>query len=58
MASPKKKLGRGLNEMFGGNVEAILEDIENNTPKSKQVKIKLDEIRPNPYQPRRYFDEE
>lgn len=44
--------------MFGGNVEAVLEDIENNTPKSRQVQIRLDEIRPNPYQPRRFFDEE
>ena len=44
--------------MFGGNVEAILEDIENNTPKAHQVQIKLEEIRPNPHQPRRYFDEE
>lgn len=58
MSSPKRKLGRGLNDMFGGNVEALLEDIENNTPKSKQVQVNLDEIRPNPYQPRRYFDEE
>lgn len=58
MSSPKRKLGKGLNEMFGGNVEEVLQDIENNTPKSQQVKVKLDEIRPNPHQPRRYFDEE
>lgn len=58
MSSPKRKLGKGLNEMFGGNVEEVLQDIENNTPKSQQVKVKIDEIRPNPHQPRRYFDEE
>jgi len=58
MANTKRKLGKGLNEMFGGNVEAIIEDIENNTPKSRQVQVKLEEIRPNPHQPRRYFDEE
>lgn len=58
MSSPKRKLGKGLNEMFGGNVEEVLQEIENNTPKSMQVKIRLSEIRPNPHQPRRFFDEE
>lgn len=58
MSSPKRKLSKGLNEMFGGDVASLIEDIENNTPKSKQIQVKLDEIRPNPHQPRRYFDEE
>lgn len=58
MSSPKKKLGRGLNELFGGDVTSLLEDIENNTPKSSQIMVPLSEIRPNPHQPRRYFDEE
>lgn len=58
MAKQTKKLGRGLNEMFGGNVEEILADIEANTPKDQQVHIALDQIRPNPYQPRHYFDED
>ncbi len=58
MANPKKKLGKGLNELFGGDVESILEEIENNPNKSKQIKVKLDDIRPNPYQPRRHFDEQ
>lgn len=58
MSSSKRKLGKGLNEMFGGNVEALIDDIENNTPKSQQVQVKLSEIRPNPHQPRRFFDEE
>lgn len=58
MSSPKKKLGRGLNELFGGDVTSLIEDIENNTPKSRQVSVPLEEIRPNPHQPRRYFDEE
>lgn len=58
MSSPRRKLGKGLNEMFGGNVEEVLQEIENSTPKSMQVKIPLSEIRPNPHQPRRLFDEE
>lgn len=55
----KKKLGRGLDELFGGaNVADIIEDIENNPQKSKQTMVPLDQIRPNPHQPRRVFDEE
>lgn len=58
MSNQKRKLGRGLNELFGGDVTSLIEDIENNTPKSRHVMIPLDEIRPNPHQPRRFFDEE
>lgn len=55
----KKKLGRGLDELFGGaNVADIIEDIENNPQKNKQTMVPLNQIRPNPHQPRRVFDEE
>ena len=53
-----KKLGKGLDAIFGGDISTLIDDIEKNTPESKQVKVALDEIRPNPYQPRRLFDEE
>ena len=43
---------------FGFEVTSLIDDIENNTPESSQEKIKLDEIRPNPYQPRKVFDEQ
>ena len=38
--------------------KSLIDDIEHNTPESSQEKIKLDEIRPNPYQPRKVFDEQ
>ena len=53
-----KKLGKGLYEIFGGDISILIDDIEKNTPESKQVTVDLDEIRPNPYQPRKLFDEE
>lgn len=57
--TPKnKRLGKGLDAIFGGDITTLIDDIENNTPLSKQVLVPLDEIRPNPYQPRKLFDEE
>ncbi len=43
--------------MFGGDLENLIEDIQNN-PQSSITQIPLAQIRPNPYQPRRVFDEE
>ncbi len=61
MAEKKKSgLGRGLNSIFGSDVEQFLEDIQNNggdAPGRKEVEIPVSEIRPNPYQPRKEFDE-
>lgn len=54
----KKKLTKGLDDIFGGDLTEFIEDIEKNTPKSSQIMVELDKIRPNPYQPRRLFDEE
>lgn len=53
-----KKLGKGLDAIFGGDISTLIDDIEKNTPENSQVNISLDEIRPNPYQPRKLFDEE
>ncbi|MBQ9327564.1 MAG: ParB/RepB/Spo0J family partition protein [Solobacterium sp.] len=61
MAEKKKTgLGRGLNSIFGSDVEQFLEDIQNNggdAPGRKEVEIPVSEIRANPYQPRKEFDE-
>ena len=59
MAERKKALGRGLDSIFGSNVEQFLDDIQNNTsdlPGRRQIELKISEIRPNPYQPRKEFD--
>ena len=60
---PKRRaLGRGLEELF--NTEEVLdystveEKIVNTTPKEEITMVKLDELRSNPYQPRKNFDEE
>ena len=59
---PKAKqrgLGRGLNSIFGQDVEQYLDDIQNNAaeaPGRKEVELPIEEIRPNPYQPRKEFD--
>ncbi|WP_041140333.1 ParB/RepB/Spo0J family partition protein [Beduini massiliensis] len=54
----KKRLGKGLDDIFGGDLTSFIDDIEKNTPKNSQITVALDKIRPNPYQPRRLFDEE
>ena len=60
MTEKRKKLGRGLDSIFGGNVEQFLDEIQENAsavPGRKEIQIPVDEIRPNPYQPRKEFDE-
>ena len=57
MAEKKKKLGKGLDAIFGGDITTLISDIENNSPEFSQERIMLAEIRPNPYQPRKVFDE-
>ena len=48
------RLGKGLSSIFGQDVSKVLDDIE----RQEQSKIPVDEIRPNPYQPRKVFNDE
>ena len=52
--------GRGLDSIFGQDVDQFLEDIQNNAsngaPGRREVELPVDVIRPNPYQPRKEFD--
>lgn len=61
MAEKKQKgLGRGLDSIFGLNVEQFLDDIQSSAkevPGRREVEIAIEEIRPNPYQPRKEFDQ-
>ena len=61
MAEKKQKgLGRGLDSIFGSNVEQFLDDIKSSAkevPGRREVEIAIEEIRPNPYQPRKEFDQ-
>ena len=56
----RRALGRGLEELFNNEVldySKVEEKIIDETPKEEIEMIKLDELRSNPYQPRKVFDE-
>lgn len=52
----KKVLRKGLDEIFG-DIDSALEDIQKKES-GNSLTIKIDEIRPNPYQPRKTFDKQ
>lgn len=53
-----KGLGRGIDALFGGSFES-LEELEKVDTLQEQVQeLKIEEIRPNPYQPRKEFNDE
>ncbi len=57
----RRALGKGLEELFNSEVldySTVEERIVKETPKEEIVNVKLNELRPNPYQPRKVFDEE
>ena len=59
--SRRKALGRGLEELFSNEpiaYERIEEKIMNETSNEEIVELPLKELRSNPYQPRKNFDEE
>lgn len=61
METKRRALGRGLEELFNNeplNMTEMEEKIIKTTPKDEIVNINLDELRSNPYQPRKNFDEE
>ena len=53
----KKKLGKGLSEIFGEDIDNFLDEIETSDTNAGSKVLKVDEIRPNPYQPRKEFDQ-
>jgi len=56
----RRSLGRGLEELFSGEVldfNALEEKIVEETPKEEVTEVNLDDLRSNPYQPRKDFDE-
>lgn len=58
--SSSSRLGKGLSTIFGTDVSQMLDDIQNGqieTGVSEQIRIPVADIRPNPYQPRKIFDE-
>ena len=61
METKRKALGRGLEELFNSEnleLEKIETRIIESASKDEIVEINLSELRSNPYQPRKIFDEE
>ena len=61
METKRKALGRGLEQLFSNeviNFDNFEKDIVKSTPKNDILEIKISEIRSNPYQPRKTFNEE
>ena len=61
MEQKKKALGKGLEELFSSEVldfDTFESNIMENTPTNEVKEIPVSEIRPNPYQPRKTFNEE
>ena len=55
------RLGKGLAAIFGEDVSDVLEDIQqgkSDTHVSGRFEVPVDQVRPNPYQPRNTFDEQ
>jgi ParB family chromosome partitioning protein len=61
MENRKRALGRGLEELFNTetlDLEGIEKKIYESASSEEIIEIPLEELRPNPYQPRKRFDEE
>ncbi len=58
MSAKNSKLGKGLSSIFGEDLTEVLEDIQQGrVDAGKASEIDVNQIRVNPYQPRKYFDE-
>lgn len=64
MENKKKALGRGLEQLFNNenldinSIQSVEKRIYENVSAGEIIEISLDELRVNPYQPRKVFDEE
>lgn len=60
--SDKKKstLGKGLDQIFGGDVQEVIDTIQGDKTRTTGVanEVEVSKLVPNPYQPRKTFDEE
>ena len=55
MATKKNSLGKGLTSIYGDDLIDVINELENQGPANQ---IALAKVRPNPYQPRKVFDQE
>ena len=54
----KPALGKGLGEIFGGDVQNVIDNISKKRTNGLTEEIPVDKLVPNPYQPRKNFDKE
>jgi len=60
METKRRALGKGLEELFNNeqlDLNKFEKKIIESTPKEEIIEVKISELRPNPYQPRKVFDE-
>ena len=60
MENKKRALGRGLEQLFNTenlDLNSFEKDVYETATNEEIIKIKVDELRPNPYQPRKKFDD-
>lgn len=60
METKKRALGMGLEQLFNNenfDMDAFEKNVYENTSAEEIVELPLDELRPNPYQPRKIFDD-
>ena len=60
MESKKRALGRGLEQLFNTenlDLNTFEKDVYDTVKNEEIIKVKLDDLRPNPYQPRKKFDD-
>lgn len=58
--SDRNRLGKGLGAIFGDDVSSVLEEIQSGSHDeygAVKTRLKVKDIKTNPYQPRRHFDE-
>ena len=61
METKKRALGRGLEQLFNGenlDLEQMEKTIYEESTNEEIVEIDLDDLRPNPYQPRKMFEDD
>ncbi len=56
MAEKKKTLGRGLEQIFGGDLKNTIDTIADKRTDGVANEVPVDKLVPNPYQPRKTFD--
>lgn len=57
----RRALGRGLEQLFNNDnldIESMERRIYDTTPNEEIIELKISELRPNPYQPRKIFKDE